>query len=214
MGTPTVSQNVISGIDGTGAVTVNPASVFTAAGQERLICPGVNGGKNWPAGAYSPLTNTMYYPLQNICMGATSTDDKPSLTSLYAIATKGRIADGTDKVGTVQAISAETGEITWKYEQRSGMLSLVATGGGLIFGGDASGRFRAFDQKNGKVLWETNLGAPVTGYPVTFAVGGRQYVAASTGPSLLTGGLNALTPEVQPANGNSLFVFALPGNRP
>ena len=77
--TPTVSQNVISGIDGTGAVTVNPASVFTAAGQERLICPGANGGKNWPAGAYSPLTNTMYYPLQNACMAATSTDDKPSL---------------------------------------------------------------------------------------------------------------------------------------
>ena len=156
----------------------------------------------------------MYYPLQNMCMAATSTDDKPSLKSLYAIATKGRIADGTDKVGTVQAISAETGAITWKYEQRAGMLSLVTTGGGLIFGGDASGRFRAFDQKNGKVLWETNLGAPVSGYPVTFAVGGRQYVAASTGPSLVAGGLNALTPEVQPANGNSLFVFALPGNRP
>jgi len=211
--TPTVSQNVISGIDGTGAVTVNPASVFTAAGQERLICPGVNGGKNWPAGAYSPQTNTMYYPLQNMCMAATSTDDKPSLKSLYAIATKGRIAEGTDKVGTVQAISAETGAITWKYEQRSGMLSLVATGGGLIFGGDTNGRFRAFDQKSGKVLWETNLGAPVTGYPVTFAVGGRQFVAASTGPSLLTGGLNALTPEVQPATGNNLFVFALPGNQ-
>ena len=210
--TPTVSQNVISGIDGTGAVTVNPASVFTAAGQERLICPGVNGGKNWPAGAYSPLTNTMYYPLQNACMTATSTDDKPSLRSLYAIATKGRIADGTDKIGTVQAISAETGAITWKYEQRSGMLSLVATGGGLIFGGDANGRFRAFDQKDGKVLWETNLGAPVTGYPVTFAVDGRQYVAASTGPSLVTSGLNALTPELQPLNGSSLFVFALPGN--
>ena len=31
--TPTVGQNVISGIDGAGAVTVNPASVFTAAGQ-------------------------------------------------------------------------------------------------------------------------------------------------------------------------------------
>ena len=210
--TPTVSQNVISSIDGTGAVTVNPASLFTAAGQERGICPGVNGGKNWPAGAYSPLTNTMYYPLQNGCMGATSTDDKPSLKSLYALATKGRIAEGTDKVGTVQAISAETGAITWKYEQRAGMLSLVATGGGLVFGGDANGRFRAFDQKDGKVLWETNLGAPVTGYPVTFAVGGRQFVAASTGPSLVTAGLNALTPELQPLNGSSLFVFALPGN--
>ena len=208
--TPTVSQNVISDIDGAGAVKLNPATLFTAAGQERLICPGVNGGKNWPAGAYSPSTNTMYYPLQNLCMGATSTDDKPSLKSLYAVAMKGRIAEGTDKVGTVQAISAETGAITWKYEQRAGMLSLVATGGGLVFGGDASGRFRAFDQKNGKVLWEIDLGAPVTGYPITFAVGGRQYVAASTGPSLVTAGLNALTPELQPANSSKLFVFALP----
>jgi len=210
--TPTVSQNVISDIDGTGAVRVNPATLFTAAGQERLICPGVNGGKNWPAGAYNPSTNTMYYPLQNMCMAATSTDDKPSLKSLYAIATKGRIAEGTDKLGTVQAISAETGRITWKYEQRAGMLSLVATGGGLIFGGDASGRFRAFDQNSGKVLWETDLGAPVTGYPITFAVGGRQYVAASTGPSLVTAGLNALTPELQPANSSKLFVFAVPRN--
>ena len=42
--TPTVSQNVISGIDGTGAVTVNPASVFTAAGQERLI---LSWGQRW-----------------------------------------------------------------------------------------------------------------------------------------------------------------------
>jgi len=88
----------------------------------------------------------------------------------------------------------------------------VATGGGLIFGGDASGRFRAFDQKDGKVLWETDLGAPVTGYPITFAVGGRQYVAASTGPSLVTAGMNALTPELQPANSSKLFVFALPRN--
>ena len=63
------------------------------------------------------------------------------------------------------------------------------------------------------MLWETNLGSPVTGYPMTFAVDGKQYVAVSTGPSLLTGGLNALTPEVQPATGNNLFVFALPGNQ-
>ena len=52
---PTVQQNVIRSIDGaTGAVTGNPDMLFTAKGQEKLICPSVNGGKNWPAGAYSP----------------------------------------------------------------------------------------------------------------------------------------------------------------
>ena len=69
------------------------------------------------------------------------------------------------------------------------MLSLVATGGGLVFGGDANGRFRAFDDRTGKVLWETNLGAPVSGYPDRLrgqrqAVRGRQHrrVATSAPP--------------------------------
>ena len=69
--------------------------------------------------------------------------------------------------------SAETGKTVWKHEQRAGALSLVATGGGLVFGGDANGRFRAFDDCNGKVLWEVNLGSPVSGFPVTFAVDGN-----------------------------------------
>ena len=113
----------------------------------------------------------MYFPLQNTCAQATSLADKPSLDSLYAIRTTNQIAPGTDKVGTIHAISVETGATLWKYEQRAGTTSLVATGGGLLFGGDAAGRFRAFDQQTGKVLWEVNLGSQVTGYPVTYAVG-------------------------------------------
>src|SRR5207237_2747400 len=70
---PTVYQNVISKIDGaTGKVTVNPETTFTADGQTRRVCPSANGGKDFPAGAYSPLTNTMYYGLQNTCMDVTS----------------------------------------------------------------------------------------------------------------------------------------------
>ena len=33
------------------------------------------GGKNWPAGAYNPNTNVMFYPLQNVCMNAKTTTD-------------------------------------------------------------------------------------------------------------------------------------------
>jgi alcohol dehydrogenase (cytochrome c) len=208
---PTIQQNVVSRIDGaTGAVSVNPEVVFTATGDSRLVCPGLNGGKNWQAGAYSPLTNTMYYPLQNTCMTATVTIDKPSVTSLYGFSSRNVLPDGTDQVGAVYAISAETGAVAWKHEQRAATTSLVATGGGLLFGGDANGRFRAMDQRTGKVLWEVNLGSHVTGYPISYAVNGRQYVAVSTGPSLATSGLNALTPELRPGTGNVLFVFALP----
>ena len=106
----------------------------------------------------------------------------------------------------------ETGRTVWKYEQRAGAMSLVATGGGLLFGGDTNGHFRAFDQETGKVLWEINLGSPVTGYPVTYAAGGKQYVAVSTGNSLVSSGLNRLAPELHPSEASNVFVFALPEN--
>jgi alcohol dehydrogenase (cytochrome c) len=50
----------------------------------------------------------------------------------------------------------------------------------------------------------------VTGYPATYEVGGRQYVAVSTGGSGLAFGLASLTPELNPGAGNRLYVFALP----
>ena len=86
----------------------------------------------------------------------------------------------------------------------------LATGGGLLFGGDVNGRFRAFDDKTGKILWEQNLGAPVSGFPVTFAVDGKQYVAVTTGPSLVANSTLRLTPELKPSNTGQLYVFALP----
>ncbi|HEY7441182.1 MAG TPA: PQQ-binding-like beta-propeller repeat protein, partial [Vicinamibacterales bacterium] len=208
---PTVMQNVIKGIDGaTGAVTVNEDLLFTRINQELFVCPGSNGGKNWPAGAYSPLTNMMYMPMQNMCMTATTTTDKPDPKLVYGINMKQEFAIGADKVGTVWAISAETGQTMWKHEQRAGTMSLAATGGGLVFGGDVNGRFRALDDKTGKVLWETNLGSPVSGFPVVFAINGKQYVAVTTGASLVANSAGRLTPELRPANAANVFVFALP----
>ena len=206
--TPTVTQNVISNIDGTtGAVTENSEVVFTGTGQEVLVCPTLTGGKDWAAGAYSPLTNMMYFPLRNTCARMMAT---PEPSRLYSLAVRDQIAPGTDQVGTVQAISAETGAIPWKYEQRAATMSLVATGGGLVFGGDANGRFRALDHETGEVLWEINLGSSVTGYPITYAVDGRQYVAVSTGTGVNTTRQIRLTPELRPSTGNNIFVFALP----
>ena len=209
--TPTVAQNVINDIDGsTGAVTENAEVIFTADGQEVLACPNMHGGKDWEADAYSPLTNTMYYPLRNMCQRLLATTSPDASHRIYALAVRHELAPGTDQLGAVYAISAETGETTWLHEQRAATLSLLTTGGGLVFGGDANGRFRAFDQETGEVLWEINLGSPVSGFPVSYAVDGRQYVAVSTAAAATTASFLQLTRELRPSNGNNLFVFALP----
>ena len=205
--TTTIAQNVVSEIDGaTGAVTENAELVFTREGQEVLTCPTWNGGKDWEAGAYSPLTNTMYFPLRNTCARMTATTEQP----LYALALRHQLAPGTDQLGSVHAVSVETGSSPWVRQQRAATTSLVATGGGLVFGGDVNGRFRAMDQETGEVLWEINLGSPVTGFPISFEVDGKQYIAASVGTAGTATMFAAMTPELRPSFGNNLFVFALP----
>ena len=111
--TPTVTQNVIGSIDGvTGEVSENAEVVFTSLGQEVFACPTWNGGKDWEAGAYSPLTNTMYMPLRNTCARMMATrvfaNDTPaarteSRSETYAIAYRHQLAPGTDNAGTVRA---------------------------------------------------------------------------------------------------------------
>jgi len=60
---------------------------------------------------------------------------------------------------------------------------------------------------------ETRLGTSVQGFPLTFSIAGRQYIAVSSG---LGGGSprmvpTALAPEVHyPSYGNALYAFALP----
>ena len=209
----TTHQNVISDINKeSGAATVNPDAEFTASNQTKLICPSTSGGKNYPSGTYSPQTGLMFFPLQNTCMEETSGERTldPNENSLYRFSSKIVITPGEKNVGTLQAISVATGKTEWKLEQRAGMLSLMSTAGGLLFGGDVNGHFRAYDQKTGQILWDVNLGAPVNGYPAAFAVGGKQYIAVSTGGSGLAFGLGRLAPELHPGSGNQLFVFALP----
>jgi alcohol dehydrogenase (cytochrome c) len=209
---PTVFQNVVSNIDGkTGKATVNPDSIFHATGDTREICPALSGGKNWQAGAYSPLTNMMYYSLQNTCSDMTVTLDAPDPEALYGVSGREKITPGKTNLGTIYAISASTGATAWTYDMTGTALSLVTTGGGLVFGGDIEGNFRALDQTTGKVVWEINLGSSVTGYPISFAANGRQYIAVSTGSSVTTAGHLRLLPQgSKPGSDNHLYVFALP----
>ena len=79
--------------------------------------------------------------------------------------------------------------------------------------GDLDRTFKAVDVKTGEVLWKTRLGTSVQGFPVSFSVDGKQYIAVPTG---LGGGSPrqvpfTIAPDVHhPTNGNALYVFALP----
>jgi PQQ-dependent dehydrogenase (methanol/ethanol family) len=209
--TPTVRQNVVQSIDGgTGTVTMNPATVFTGPGQALDVCPSFAGGKNWPEGAYSPRTGLMYMPLQNLCSVVTSSSRTVEDTLGMGISYVAKLAPGETDVGTIRAISVETGATAWKYEQRAGMMALMATAGDLVFAGDGVGRFKALDDRTGRKLWEVNLNSPVSGFPISYAVDGRQYVAVGTGLSPEGFALQRMTPEYKASQQSVLYAFTLP----
>lgn len=57
----------------------------------------------------------------------------------------------------------------------------LATAGGLVFQGRADGRFGAYRATDGQLLWERALGVGIQAAPITYTVGGEQYVAILAG---------------------------------
>jgi PQQ-dependent dehydrogenase (methanol/ethanol family) len=204
-------QNLYEYIDPeTGKITMNESLIPQKIGDVQLVCPGMRGGKLFQTNAYSPLTNTIYSPISNTCnnfevVSLELNDGGVSYGEIF------HMEGANEQVGRLAAVSASTGEMLWTYDQRAALGSVLTTGGGLVFFGDLHRYFRALDAVSGQLLWEVPLSAPVTGYPVSYAANGKQYIAIAVGGSTPgTQHLARLYPELKTMNGsNVLMVFAL-----
>ncbi len=194
------------GLDGKGRPT--PGVMPTSEGA--IFCPGVFGAKNWNHMAYSPQTGLVYMPVIDQCGNPKVVSVKPRKGVLWLGGEHHILGEGAH--GLLEALDVRTGEIKWKYRSKYPILSSVlSTAGGLVFTGDLEGNALAFDVLKGELLWKFNTGSGLRGSPISYAVGGKQYIAVPSG----WGGLGAsFQPEAFPeladaTTGSTLFVFGL-----
>jgi alcohol dehydrogenase (cytochrome c) len=84
--------------------------------------------------------------------------------------------------GWITAIDPITRTAKWHIKMATPMIAaLTPTAGGLVFTGDLDGDFLALDAKTGRVLYRYDTKGAMAGGIVTYRVGGRQFVAATSG---------------------------------
>lgn len=153
--------------------------------------PSYYGGHNWQPQAYSPATGWLYIP--TLEMPATWSDTDINATQWARI-------EGTINTGLSAPIGVRGEERPqdiskliawdpvlqreiWAVRTADGQNpGVMATAGGLVFQGETNATFNAYDAESGRPLWTYPTKVAVTGSPITFMVGGKQYIAVITSP--------------------------------
>ncbi len=181
LGEPFIEQTWADGLDESGRPIVRPGSDPTEDGS--AVCPAIRGATNWWASAYSPESKLFYMMVHESCMLYIK-GDAPWQRGKSWLGGTFRLADGSPNQRHIRALDIQTGETVWNYAQTgdsktySGVLS---TAGGLIFFGEDSGAFAALDAATGNPVWHFQANQDWKASPMTFMVGGRQFVSIASG---------------------------------
>jgi quinohemoprotein ethanol dehydrogenase len=207
----------------TGRPTINPAARYEKASQPFISLPGAGGAHSWQPMSFSPTTGLVYIPVTIAAFPyAAAKGWKPSSigfqnaldggkTAMPAVA---QIRDDAMRQTSGALIAwdpvaqAEKWRVDYPSPWNGGTL---ATAGNLVFHGDGKGSFNAYTADTGRKAWSFPAQSGVIAAPMTYAIGGQQYIAIMVG----WGGIWDIATGVfahkgsRPRNISRLLVFKL-----
>ena len=213
----TINQNIYKKVDRKmGKVFYRDDILFSKIDTPFSACPGIYGGHNWQAVSYDPESHLMVIPLHQLCsdMIGRYVERKEGGGGYGGNSRSYKMDNTNGKVGKLVTIDIKNMEKMWQYEQDAMFLTgSLTTSGGLTFIGDLDRKFMAFDTKTGKLLWDTTLGSALHGFPITYGVNGKQFIAVQTGLGVFRAMSSVVSPDIyQPEGGNAVYVFELQNN--
>jgi len=193
------------------------------------ICPAALGSKDQQPASYSPKTELFYVPTNHVCMDyepfrVSYTAGQPYVGATLAMYPP---ADSHGGMGNFIAWDNKEGKIKWSLPEKFSVWSgSLATAGDVVFYGTLEGHLKAVSAETGEELYRFKTPSGIIGNVMTYAHGGKQYVAVFSGVGGWAGiglaagltdpnaGLGAVGGYAAlgdyTALGGSLTVFALP----
>jgi quinohemoprotein ethanol dehydrogenase len=173
--------NWARGVDpNTGRPIENPDIRYDQTGKPASLLPGALGAHSWQAMAFNPRTGLVYIPAQEIGMTyETAKDYKPAPIgwNIGAVTTNRK-----DVKGYLIAWDPVKQKEVWRANYMGPWNGgVLTTAGNLVLQGSAAGFFSAYRADTGEKLWSTAAQSAIMAAPITYEVGGEQYIAVLSG---------------------------------
>jgi len=154
---------------------------------EAEVWPSAHGAHSWQAMSYNPVTGLVYLPTMNmggryVDMGLDASWRMQDFIGGTGVGLFEILVPTDVSPGLLQAWDPVRQEVRWAVPQAHPWnAGTLTTAGNLVFQGRYDGHFVAYDAGSGEALWDYDLGLGISAPPVTYRLGGRQYVALLVG---------------------------------
>ena len=164
------------------------------------MLPGANGGSEWSPISVDPKLGYafvlgLHQPMNYITHSAPWEKGRLWLGSAFVA------IPGEEQYGLFTALNLATGKKAWQVKVDQPMIGgALSTAGGLTFTGEGNGNFNAYESRSGKLLWQFKGGAGCNSAPMTYEMGGEQFIAVACGGNF----------QLSYPLGDAVFIFGLP----